>query len=93
MIKGSTKSGFEFEISKDILQDAEFLEPMYAIQDGEASQLYKLINVMLGKEQKKRLWAHIKKVTGKSRVMQPDVETEIADIFNAITEDAEAKNS
>lgn len=93
MIKGATATGFKFEVPKDILQDAEFLEELYAVQGGDSSRFYAMINILLGKDQKARLWKHIKDKTGKGRVMQPDVESEITDIFFAINEDREGKNS
>jgi hypothetical protein len=91
-VTGKTKTGFEYEIDADCLQDAEFLEMFAAVSKGgnEALQVFDLIRTALGDEQKKALYEHCRGENG--RVMITDLTAEISDIFKALGENPETKN-
>ena len=86
MIKGKTSTGFEFEFDPDVIRDMEFIE--LAAEASENGTKYPaLIEDALGKDQKKRLYDHVRNERG--RVMLDDVRREFDEIF----EIAESKNS
>jgi len=86
MIKGKTSTGFEFDFDTDVVRDMEFIE--LAAEASENGTRYPaLIEYALGKEQKKRLYDHVR--NDKGRVMLDDVRREFDEIF----EIANSKNS
>ena len=89
-MKGKTKTGFRFEISKDLANDAEFLEAAVDAQDGQGGEVFLLIRMALGEEQKKALYDHCR---GEDGVVPLDrVAEEMKDIFEAFNEDPKGKN-
>lgn len=86
MSKGKTSTGFEFELDTDVIMDMEFIE--LAAEASENGAKYPaMVEYALGKEQKKRLYDHVRNERG--RVMFDDVRREFDEIFNI----ANAKNS
>lgn len=86
MIHGKTSTGFEFDFDTDVVRDMEFIE--LAAEASENGTRYPaLIEYVLGKEQKKRLYDHVR--NDKGRVMLDDVRREFDEIF----EIANSKNS
>lgn len=89
-MKGKTKTGFLFEISKNLANDAEFLEAAVDAQDGQGGEVFRLIRMALGEEQKKALYDHCR---GEDGVVPLDrVAAEMKDIFEAFSEDPNGKN-
>ena len=88
MLKGTTASGFEFEISEEILDDYDFLELLCKIDEGETALTIKMVDMLLGKEQKEKLKNHIRTELG--RVSAKRLLAEVIEIFNATKE---GKNS
>ena len=88
MIKGETKSGFKFEIDETIADDMEFLEALAEAQD-DVTRFPKVIEALLGKDQKKALYEHVKG-NGKRVSIEKTVE-EFTDIMNTAGE--QTKNS
>ena len=88
MVKGKTKSGFEFEVDEEILDDYEFLEILCKIDEGEVSLTIKMVDTLLGEEQKERLKKHIRYESG--RVSAKKLLAEVMEIFQ---ETKEGKNS
>ena len=89
IIRGTTESGFDYEIDKRIANDMELLEQI-AAADKEISLFPALIKKMLGEEQKDRLYDHVRdKETGTVPI------NECISIFNEIMNSAseETKNS
>jgi len=88
MVKGILKSGFEFEIDVESLDDMEFVE---ALADAETNALAfpRVCKMMLGEEQKKRLYDHLRDENG--RVPVQAVQEAIIEIMS--TSGDEAKNS
>ncbi|MDO4681087.1 MAG: hypothetical protein Q4A55_07575 [Aerococcus sp.] len=87
MIKGKTKSGFEFEVSEDAIQDMYLLEEIAQVDENPLSVTH-ILTRLLGDEQKKRLYKHVENEQGHALV--EDVMFEFGEIMNA---SAELKNS
>ena len=81
MIKGKTKSGFDFELEDEVLDDYELLEALCSVDHGNYSDVAKLIEMLLGEEQKEALKAHLKNRDG--RVKTSAIMNEISEIFEA----------
>ena len=92
MAKGITKSGFEFEVDAESLNDMEFVDAIVdainSDNDIEGLKAYTLMaNKLLGKEQKKKLYDHVRDERG--RVPMEAVQAEIEEIMLSLNE---AKN-
>ena len=88
MIKGKTKSGFEYEISKDVVNDYELVENLAELEDNPLI-LAKVIKQILGEEQTEKLKNHVRNEKG---IVPTDKMTqEIIEIFQNSGE--ETKNS
>ena len=88
MIKGKTSSGFEFEISEDIINDYELVENLGEL-DSNPLILGEIVRQILGKEQTAKLKDHIRNENG---IVPTDKMTqEIIGIFKNAGE--ETKNS
>ena len=90
MVEGRTTTGFEFKADKEALTDAEFLELFADVQAGDSLKVFKLIELTLGKEQKKRLYEHCRNEAG--RVPADRLSEEIGEIFEALGKADETKN-
>lgn len=78
---GETKSGFHYELEDDALEDMELLDALSEL--GEASGAASRVVVrLLGKQQRKALYDHIRDENGKVRPAK--VMEEISDIFEAL---------
>lgn len=84
MLRGKTESGFAFDIDEEILDDYDFLELLCQIDEGETSLTIKMVDMLLGKEQKERLKNHVKTESG--RVSARRLLEEVMEIFNATKE-------
>ena len=88
MIKGKTSSGFNFTISKDVINDYELVENLGELEDNPLI-LGKIVRQILGKEQTSKLKDHIRNENG---IVPTDKMTkEIIEIFKNGGE--ETKNS
>lgn len=84
MLTGTTKSGFEFKIDEEILDDYDFLELLCKIDEGETSLTTKMVDSLLGEEQKERLKNHVRMKSG--RVSAKRLLEETMEIFSATKE-------
>ena len=84
MIRGKTESGFDYEIDEEILDDYDFLELLCQIDEGETSLTLKMVDKLLGSEQKERLKDHDR--TERGRVSAKRLIAEVMEIFNATKE-------
>ena len=84
MVRGTTESGFAFEIEDEILDDYELLELLCQIDEGETTLTIKMVDKLLGEEQKERLKEHVRAKSG--RVSAKRLLTEVMEIFNATSE-------
>ena len=88
MLNGKTKSGFEFGISKDTLDDYELLEMLTQADEGAVWLIPKLAKKILGADQEEKLKNHVRDENGK--VSMKKMAEELTDIFAAT---GELKNS
>lgn len=88
MLTGNTKSGFQFKIEDQALDDYEILEMLTEIDDGNGALVPKMIERLLGKEQKEALKEHLRNKEGK--VSTRNMMIEVMDIFKSSNE---GKNS
>lgn len=88
MIKGETSCGFKFKIDETQLDDMEFLEALADIQD-DVIAFPKVCKMLLGNEQKKALYDHLRDEKGKVPISA--VERAITEIMSRSGE--QAKNS
>ncbi len=80
MLKGTTESGFEYEISDETLDDYELLEELAKIDSGNMGNLPGVVEDILGTEQKEMLKKHIKEEYG--RVSISNMLKELTQILN-----------
>lgn len=87
MIKGKTKSGFSYELDKDRLNNYELLEVIGELEENPLV-LSSVVNLLLGKEQTKKLKDHLRTENG--IVPTEKMSEEITEIFK---NQGETKNS
>lgn len=87
MIEGKTKSGFEYKIPKENLDNYELIEVIAEAQENPLL-FPKMINLLLGKEQAERLKEHCRNENG--IVSTEKISQEITEIFES---QKELKNS
>lgn len=77
--KGVTKSGFEYQVDAELLNDMELLD---AISDMENNflNLSKVVRKVLGEEQRKALYDHVRDESG--RVPVDAVSAEFVEILS-----------
>lgn len=78
---GTTKSGFTFTLEDDVLDDMELLDAMAEIGE-TTSGVSKTVVKLLGKQQRKALYDHLRDDKGKVR--QAKVLQELTDIFETL---------
>lgn len=78
MISGKTRTGFEYTIDEEALNDYEILELMAKVRNNDVLSIFELIERLLGEDQKNRLKEHCR-VNG--RVPISAINDEIVDIF------------
>lgn len=78
MLKGKTETGFSYEVSDESLNDYELVEILAEV-DTNPLLLPKLVDKLLGKEQKKKLLDHLRTEDGKVPI--DAISAEIMDIF------------
>ena len=84
IVKGKTASGFEYKIDPEALDDMEMLENFTAISKGDMSSLAETLTMLLGLDQKKRLYEFCRGKNG--RVSMARVVEETSGIFESIKE-------
>ncbi len=82
MITGKTKSGFEFSIEDESLDNMELLDALADVDGGNVAAISKASILLLGKEQKKKLYDHIRGEKG--NVPIESFTDELADIMNEV---------
>ena len=87
MIKGKTKSGFSYELDKERLNNYELLEAIEELEENPLV-LSRVVNLLLGKEQTKKLKDHLRTENG--IVPTENMSEEITEIFQ---NQGETKNS
>ena len=87
MIKGKTKSGFSYELDKERLNNYELLKAIEELEENPLV-LSRVVNLLLGKEQTKKLKDHLRTENG--IVPTEKMSEEITEIFQ---NQGETKNS
>lgn len=83
MLKGKTSTGFNFQISKTTLDNYELVEALGDI-DTNPLAITKVVNLLLGEEQKDKLKEHVRNEEGV--VTSTALMGEIEDIFKTQNE-------
>lgn len=65
MITAKTNDGFEIELSEDALDDAELLDALGGMQDGNVFSMSHLTERLLGTEGRKKLYDHLRNDKGR----------------------------
>lgn len=78
VISGTTKTGFSFCVQADVLDDMELLDTIASIDENPLA-MSKALKLMLGKEQHKALYDHLRNEQGRVPVLA--VSEAIVDIF------------
>lgn len=78
-MKGTTKTGFEFEINEKDLDDMRILDMIVEMSEGDLAKLSPLVKRILGEEQRKSLYAHLEEKEGRASIAR--VSDEISEIF------------
>ena len=63
MIEGKTKSGFAYSIDEENV-DQEFLDALSEAEDGDPLKVSKALRMLLGDEQRKKLYEHLRNEKG-----------------------------
>lgn len=86
MIKGTTKAGFEYEIDMANIEEMGFIEDLAEADEGNPVALVRVLNKMLGKEQKERMYECYRDKDG--RVPSETIKDVIGEMFASVGEDA-----
>ncbi len=81
MIKGTTKSGFKFEIEEEVFDDYELLEKLVDADNGDNMAIFQAIDMILDGTQKDQLKKHVRNEKG--RVPASAMVKELMDIMEA----------
>lgn len=81
MIKGTTKSGFEFEIQEEVFDDYELLETLVDADNGDNMAIFRSIDMILDRTQKNKLKEHVRNEDG--RVPASAMVQELMEIMEA----------
>ena len=81
-IKGTTKSGLEYEIDPAGMTDMRVLDALEELSDGNPAGMSRLVKLMFDPQAKKALYAHCSEKDG--RVDPQRVGTEVFEIIDAI---------
>lgn len=86
-VKGTTASGFSYEIDLDVFNDMRFFEALTKA-DANAAHLPELIRLLLGDDGKEKLYEHHTNAEG--RVPADRVMTDVLEIIQSVKQ---GKNS
>lgn len=89
MKEGKTKSGFAYSIDEEVMDNMELVEALAETRDEDPFAIARVTTIIFGKEQKKRLYDHLR--NDKGRVPVAEVMNTIEEIFEAFGQ--QGKNS
>lgn len=89
MITGKTASGFEFTLDEQAMDDMNLIDALAGASENDPLQFSRVIRLLLGEEQRKRLYNTLKNEAG--RVPVERVSEAVSEIFAAAG--AAGKNS
>lgn len=85
-VKGTTSSGFQYELTEESLDNYELLEILSEIDNGDQSKLPIMIEMFLGTEQKEALKEHIRSKSNNGKVSSTRIFEEVSEIFEQTKE-------
>lgn len=88
-MKGTTASGFAFEVADTVLDNMELLDALADASENDPLAVSRVVRMVLGDAQRKQLYDHLRAEDG--RVPVASVNQELVDIINAFGSDG--KNS
>ena len=83
MITAKTTDGFAIELNEDVLDDAELLDALGGMQDGNVFDMSRLTARLLGKDGRKKLYDHLR--TPEGRVPVTKVAAALGELLNSFT--------
>ena len=83
-MKGKLKNGFSFDVDENALDNMELIDAMAEAQEENPAMFSKAVLLLLGKDQRKRLYDHIRDDNG--RVSVEAVTNSFVEIFEALGE-------
>ena len=81
-MKGTTSSGFEYNLDETALDDYELLEDLCELDNGNTARTISALNRLLGTEQKDRLKEHLREENGRGPASKMMIE--MGEIFNSV---------
>lgn len=88
-MKGTTKSGFEYDVPEDVFDDMELIDALADVNSGrDGLQISVVVRKVFDEEQRKRLYDHVRDESG--RVPTGSIMDVITEIAN---ESTDGKNS
>lgn len=75
-----TNSGFEIDFNATCMNNMELLDQLVAMETGDILAVSKICNLIFSKEDKQRLYDHVKEKDG--RVPLEKIDVEINEIFS-----------
>lgn len=82
--KGTTSSGFDFEIDPESMDNMELLEELAKFSESNPLPLPKICEYLLGADQKAAFYEHLRKIDG--RVSMKRANAELEEMFTRIGE-------
>ena len=83
-MKGKLKNGFSFDVDENALDNMELIDAMAEAQEENPAMFSKAVLLLLGKDQRKKLYDHIRADNG--RVSVEAVTHSFVEIFEALGE-------
>jgi len=87
--RGELANGFKYEVDENVLDDMRLVDAIAEAEDENPLKVSKVMTMVLGKEQKERLYKHLENESG--RVPVKTAMNALMEIFEAMGEDG--KNS
>ena len=81
MIPAKTADGFEIELDENVLDDAELLDALGGMEDGDVFDMGRLAQRLLGNAGRKKLYDHLR--TPEGRVPVAAVATALGELLNS----------
>lgn len=76
MLKGTTESGFAFEIDEKNLDNMELLDALVELQDDDPMTLSSVCKLLLGESLRKKLYEHVRAEDGRVPIQKVGKELE-----------------
>ena len=84
MKEGTTRTGFHFALEDDVMDNMELVEELAKLQDDDLAAITRITDMVLGQEQKKALYDHLRARDGRVKVSA--VMDTMKEIFGAFGE-------